>query len=896
MNKTLLFISLILLLSISGFSQNYKQVKVYLNNADELHVLASTGVDIEHSRLDKDMSISFFVSDEEFSIIQSLGFRYEIIIDDWFEYYNSLPIMTESEMQAAIQLSQTDYGVSGFGYGSMGGFYTYAEAIAQLDSMYAQFPNLITQKFPIGTSHEGRTIWAAKISDNPNVAENEPQAGYDALIHAREPQSMATLIYFMYYLLENYGTDPEVTYLVNNREIFCVPVYNPDGYERNRQTNPNGGGMWRKNRRNNGDGSFGVDLNRNYSYKWGYDNSGSSPTPSSETYRGPAPFSEPEAQAVRDLIESLNIKTHFNMHSWQDAYLYPWGYINAQTPDSAAYFEFAYDMTRFNNYAFGTGSQVLGYNSNGSARDWLYGEQVSKNKIFGYTVEIGNSSDYFWPPQSRIIPLAQINVKPNLYHAWVAGEYVVFNSASLNPMYFNPGTSMEMTATLKNKGLATGNGITAQITSLSPYVTITNGTAYMDSLPARITALLNDAFTFTVDASAPIESEIKLLFTTSMQGLVISKDTLLYVVGVPEYLFVDTLNNPLVNWTVTGTPSNSPKWEATTTTFYSAPASYTDSRLGNYINNATVTMTLTNPLNLTTYNNPQLSFWTKFDIEDNWDYGQVRVSTNNGTSWIPLAGKYTQPGVNSFQPNGQPVYDGLMPHWVREEISLANYATNQVKFQFQLRTDGSTVRDGWYLDDIGVIVYNVIPVEMQSLTAFTSGNEIMVSWTTAAELNNSGFNVEKRNDKSSGWQNLAFINGKGTTSEKTNYSYRDKNPINGTNIYRLKQFDFDGSTRIYGPVEVDYQVTREYSLSQNYPNPFNPSTVINYSIAREGHVEIKIFNILGSEVATLVDEFKEASRHTIELNIDDMNIGSGVYFYSIKSGSFTQTRKMIVMK
>ena len=144
--------------------------------------------------------------------------------------------------------------VTGFDFGSMGGYYTFAEIEADLDEMFSLYPNLITQKFSIGTSIEGRTIWAVKISDNPNMSENEPAVGFDALVHAREPQSMATQMYFMWYLLENYGTDSEATYLINNREIYCVPCFNPDGYEYNRQTDPNGGGYWRKNRRNNGGG------------------------------------------------------------------------------------------------------------------------------------------------------------------------------------------------------------------------------------------------------------------------------------------------------------------------------------------------------------------------------------------------------------------------------------------------------------------------------------------------------------------------------------------------------------------------------------------------------------------------------------------------------------------
>ena len=98
---------------------------------------------------------------------------------------------------------------------------------------------------------------------------------------------MVSLIYFMQYILSQYGTDPEITCLINNRELYFVPCANPDGYVYNQTTNPNGGGFWRKNRRNNGDGTFGVDLNRNFDYNWGFDNNGSSPITSSEVYRGP---------------------------------------------------------------------------------------------------------------------------------------------------------------------------------------------------------------------------------------------------------------------------------------------------------------------------------------------------------------------------------------------------------------------------------------------------------------------------------------------------------------------------------------------------------------------------------------------------------------------------------
>jgi hypothetical protein len=183
-------------------------------------------------------------------------------------------------------------------------------------------------------------------------------------------------------------------------------------------------------------------------------------------------------------------------------------------------------------------------------------------------------------------------------------------------------------------------------------------------------------------------------------------DTLIIPIGYPVMIFADSTNDPTQYWTITASPST-PKWEATTLTYHSAPTSFTDSKTGNYANNATVTMTLTNSLDLTGYNIPTLTYWTKFDIEGNYDYGQVEVSLNNGTTWIPLKGKYTNPGIGASQPDLEPLYDGTISDWVKEEISLTNYKSGQFKVRFQLKSDGNERRDGWYVDDIGIFIYTI---------------------------------------------------------------------------------------------------------------------------------------------------------------------------------------------
>ncbi len=901
-----LLITLFVILSFSSMSaQNYKQIKLFVIDHSVISLISQIGIDLEHSSLDKDNALILFVNDDEFSLLQATGIRYTVLIDDWFEHYRSFPSLSASEKQSILLDSKENFGVEGFGFGSMGGYYTFDEIIANIDSMYAQYPNLITQKYSVGISQQGRTIWAVKISDNPNINESEPAVGYDALIHAREPQSMASLLYFMWYLLENYGTNPEVTYLVNNREMYFIPCLNPDGYEYNRQTNPTGGGMWRKNRRNNGDGSYGVDLNRNFGYKWGYDNNGSSPTPNSETYRGPFAFSEPEAVAARDLAIQKNYKTHFNMHSWQNAFLYPWGYINLQTPDSLIYREFAQDMCSFNGYVHGISGQILGYNSNGSVRDWMYGEQTTKTKAFGYTVEIGSSSDRFWPPQHRIFPLAQGMLKPNLYNAWVAGSYVSIIDPAYSDQYFDPGATILMNSVFRNKGLVNSESIQLQLSSLSPHISIINGNVTLGSVPARGTAVVPTPFSFLISSSAPADIQARLLLTSSVDNVAIKQDTLTIILGRPVLLFADTTNNPLNLWTVTATPTTSPKWEATSQTFYSAPVSYTDSKDGNYVANATVTMTTTNPINLSGINNPRLTFWTKFDIESNYDYGQVRISTNNGTTWIPLEGQYTEPGVGNFQPNGEPVYDGIQANWVREDISLSAYGNTSILVQFRLRSDGVIQNDGWYVDDIAIYYMGIVPVELVSFSALLYGNNVELNWITASESNNYGFEIERaslnpsQGGTSGQWEKIGFVKGNGTTTEVSAYTFTEiltHNLNHNHSIrYRLKQIDMDGTFSYSNEIEVNITGLNEYSLLQNFPNPFNPETEISFQLPVSCNVILKVYDVLGNQIANLVDEIKEPGSHSVKF--DASNLPSGIYYFRLQAGEdFVQTKKMVLLK
>jgi len=182
----------------------------------------------------------------------------------------------------------------------------------------------------------------------------------------------------------------------------------------------------------------------------------------------------------------------------------------------------------------------------------------------------------------------------------------------------------------------------------------------------------------------------------------------------------------------------------------------------------------------------------------------------------------------------------------------------------------------------------IVPVELTSFSAITNENDVILSWGTVTETNNQGFEIYRNEEK------VAFVDGKGTTTEKQDYSFVDKDLISGIYNYRLNQLDFDGTHRVVGELTAYLTLPGQFSLEQNYPNPFNPSTTINFSIPASGLVTLKVFNVLGSEVATLVNEQKEPGSYEVSFNAN--NYSAGIYFYNIQAGNFVETRKMILLK
>ncbi|MFZ1517422.1 MAG: T9SS type A sorting domain-containing protein [Ignavibacteriaceae bacterium] len=197
------------------------------------------------------------------------------------------------------------------------------------------------------------------------------------------------------------------------------------------------------------------------------------------------------------------------------------------------------------------------------------------------------------------------------------------------------------------------------------------------------------------------------------------------------------------------------------------------------------------------------------------------------------------------------------------------------------------------------IVEITIPVELLSFTSSVIDNDVILNWQTATETNNQGFQIERRktqDERSEEWNTLGFVNGKGTTTEPQSYSFVDENLTSGKYQYRLKQIDFDGTFEYSNTVEVEINSPTKFSLKRNYPNPFNPSTSIQYSISSRQFVTLKVYDVLGKEVATLVNEEKPAGMYNVEFRMQNLDLSSGIYFYQLKAGDYIETKKMILMK
>ena len=765
---TLFFYILLPFISFSQKDEKFHKVKINYNSTIDLVKLANQGVGIDHGLHKKN---HFFISDfseSEIEKIKSLEIDYEILINDVTKFYNQRNNsqnnfdqneFCEEDENSYITPENYDFKQSD----EFGGFYTYNEMLNELDDMHSQFPDIVSVRSEIkdetysGSPHihetyEGRFLQWIKISDNPNISENEPQILYTALHHAREPASLQQLIYFMWYMLENYNSNESIKQIIDNSELFFIPCVNPDGYIYNETSEPSGGGMWRKNRRD----SHGVDNNRNYSFidengNEVWNTSGTSNNPNNNTYAGDGPFSESENRAVRYFVESNNFKIALNNHTYGNLLLYPYGYdYNEPTEDNDIYEFISEALVNENNYDNIISADL--YPAAGDSDDFMYGMLTTENnqtreKIFAMTPEIGSS---FWPQTSTIEDICKGMLYLNLTAAKMIG-----NHASVNDLTENFITSDIFSAnfSLQRLGIVNNGNFNIQIEPISSNIISVSSDINISSLDIGET-IYNS---FQIELNTSISPGDQVLFKYVLNNGLFNEEVFVEkIYGVPILLIEDESDNYSSFW------SNNSEWSNTYEEYFSAETSITDSPYSNYSNNAEEIINLINEIDLSGYSYAEINFDAKWNIESGYDYVQVEISDDGGNNWIPQCGKYTNIGIETHDyAINEPLYDGNQNEWVNESILLTDYIDQQISIRFKLYSDGGLRRDGFYFDNFKIKglssnlnisddtlnITKIYPVPSENMV-FISSDEVIHKVEIYDILGKSILSIDKNNIKS----------------------------------------------------------------------------------------------------------------------------------------------------
>lgn len=689
--KILLVTTLLLFVGMNSHAQSHSRIKIYTDQ-NGINTLYQAGIPVDHGIRKLGKFIITELSAVQIQQVKALNFDYDVLIPDLKKHFLNQgeafslknEVCDEGASSPIDETVPTNFEVSS----TYGGFYKYNEILQELDEMAALYPNLISVKAAISTftTWEGRPLHYVKISDNPNADDNDPMVLYTALHHAREPLGASQLIYFMWYLLENYDTNPEVKFLVDSTQLIFVPCVNPDGYVHNEVTDPNGGGMHRKNMNPNvGSSNPGVDLNRNYGYQWG--TTGVSSNENNDTYPGTSAFSEPETQAIRWLVQNMPIRAALNAHTYGDLLLFPIGTTVNEYSDHHDYFQaLTNHMVQYNGFTAQKSSGL--YPASGDSDDYMYkldNDVLEKDTIFAMTPEIGNS---FWPSSSSIIPVSQSMLFVNFGLAHLVHRFYVVKEDDPSELATITGDFHHQIQKLGRKQ----GGATVSIEPLYNIVSV--GSAVNYDLP--ILAQDDNAISYSLNPSIQGGDSIVYVLTVD-DGEWIQRDTIIkYFAGNYDTLLVENGNN-LTNWTG--------NWVTTTSEYYSPSSSITDSQ-NDYQNDDSKMIKYVSAIDLTNATTAFATFYAKWDIEADYDYCQFQVSTDNGATWTGQCGLYTNIGSNenwTLQPTGEPLWDGSKLTWVEEKINLSDYLGQTIQVRFLFESDGGLTKDGFYFDDFQIL-------------------------------------------------------------------------------------------------------------------------------------------------------------------------------------------------
>ncbi len=696
-------------LGLQAQQQNtYSLIRIPIATSPDIQALQNMGLDDDHGIHKNGTYYESIVSKHALSQLTKNAIPYQEIHSDMESFYES---RLKSEYPAFIKQLQTESKLApkNFVTGSMGGYYTLEEIYKEMSRLVQYSQGYFISLDTIGITHENRPIIAWTFGSRQDL--KKPATLLTALHHSREPGGVTTLLYFLWDLLEraNEG-DQEAKYLLTERTLVIVPCLNPDGYAFNQSQKPEGGGLWRKNRRIIDAKTFGVDLNRNYGPEsfWNANNGGSSTDPNSDLYRGTAPFSEPETKAMQSLCGKYAFGCIFNYHTYSNLLIYPFAALSRETEDSSTFRGFAADATRFNAYSAGRDLETVGYTTRGNSDDWAYHE----HNALAFTPEVGAITDGFWPSPTRILPHARENLHMNYQALWSSGSNLCIRLAenNIDTISMNDASIGSLIIDVQNIGrLDLKEKGTIRISSLRDDVIVIDSVINIDSVYSG--ERLSHNIQFRVQKNYRNGDPARFLISRVQHG--ISRiDTAVIILYRPTVydLFVresDKTSFDLDNWNM-NTTASIPYLE-------DSPGFMYKPKIDNYAVYA-------KDLDLSEYRRAILQLETQWNIEPIGDFGVIQVSTDKGATWdfIRTSRMVKGSGISGAkQPSNGFGFQGNMPEWEFQKADLSGMLKPNVRFRFGMLSDDGAEFNGFAIRNVRVLAY------ADSFNSIDVGSEVL---------------------------------------------------------------------------------------------------------------------------------------------------------------------------
>ena len=750
---------------------------------------------------------------------------------------------------------------------------TYYEMLELMEQLEADNPNIF-KMYDIGDGWEkangvtgaDRDIWAIKISDNVEVEEDdEPEMLFGFTIHAREIITPEIAKELMLNIINGYNEDdPMMKYFVNERETWIVPFQNPDGHNEVMT----GDSYQRKNMHPYG-GGLGVDLNRNFGYEWGFNDEGSSPNPTDQTYRGESAFSEPESQAIRDLALAHQFELSVSFHSYSQLHIFPWHFEDVQCEDHSTFMALSDSMAIHSGYEFGQAGLML-YNSNGGYNDWFYGERDGKPKAFSWTTEVGTE---FHPPASEINTLVYENI-PGIYFLMRQANDPYLLCPELTNFITDQATApFNFTASFQNDVQL------ANLTEVVFYYKLPDANEFSSIIMSNDG---NNNFSADFPAVTAI-GNVEYYYTTSFEDAVTTR-----VVNHPRY-----------------SPYNSKS-------FLLGPDIFSP-EVGE-LSGSIATIAEDMILDLQIYDSNNIDFVRGiYTINGVLDSVEMVLASRNkelveyhfsgilpalseetyGSIYFRMKDDHENLGVSE-------VFNIAWLNRIIEDFETGDFTKIAWNFSGDSNwiIDENEIYEGVYSAKSGTIdddQASVLEVELGvgegDLTFFykvssESGWDELKFYIDEIEINKwSG--IEN-------WIEYSTTLTEGVHTFKWIYE-KDGSVANGSDCAWLDYINFPPVTQV-GIEDNKYELgITNYELKQNYPNPFNPHTRINYELRIMNYelAQIVVHNAIGQQVW---------SSNPLTLNpntciFDGSKFNSGIYYYSlIVDGKKIDTKAMLLIK